>query len=115
MRNQTALIQDALKTGLTRTRSFYVIVPENDEQGIPIGKGACKAVILRLNKYRYNTKNVSKVEYIYFGDSNAQQFELDIGEESQLIVCQDLSEIYVRTSVGHWSNEVAEVSVLVYE
>lgn len=113
--NQNSIIQDAIKMGLTRTRTFYLIVPENEELGIPIGTGACKGVILRLNTYRYNSKTKSKVEYIYYGDSTAQQYELEIGKESQLILCQDLSEIYARTPVGHWAGEVAEVSVLVYE
>lgn len=115
MNARSSVIQDALKIGMTKTRTFYLLVPENNVQGIEIGKGACKGVIIRLNKYKNNTDDASAVLYVYYGDSTAQQYELEQGKESQLILCTDLSQIYVRTPSGLWGGETAEISVLVYE
>lgn len=80
----------------TKSRFEYLEVPFSDEQGIPIGQGSAKAVILRYPSRTFNTNDAFVPAYVYFGDSQAQQFELQRGEESQLLMVTDLQEIFVR-------------------
>lgn len=78
--------------------------------GIEIGRGKCRAVILRLNQYDRNSTNATlqAVEQAYYGDSQSQEFELLRGVDSELIFCNDLSEVFVRAP------EACNIQVLIY-
>jgi len=74
-----------------------------DEQGFPLGSGKCSGVILRANvlkpngigsKVALNTAGAGAVFYV--GDSNRQECEVQVGVDSPLFICSDLSEIFIR-------------------
>ncbi len=99
-----------LKRGLTKTSFRTIPVAVSQTVGKPIGLGECKAVILRLNNYTRNTTTgaVQAVETAYYGDEQTQEFELLRGIDSEIIFCEDLSEVFVRTA------EACTIQVLVY-
>ncbi len=99
-----------LERGITKTRFFTLPVAITLATGAEIGTGKCKAVILRLNKYTRNTTTgaVQAVETAYYGDAKSQEFELLSGIDSEIIFCEDLSEVFIRTA------EACTVQVLVY-
>lgn len=74
-----------------------------DEQGFPLGNGKCSGVILRANilepngmgaKINLNTAGATVAFYV--GDSNRQECEVQVGVDSPLFICSDLSEIFIR-------------------
>lgn len=86
-------------------------------QGIEIGQGACLAVILRLNRYVFNntTGTENTIRQIYYGDRTRQECELLRGESSEIIFCNDLSEVFIRcpydpAGVGNQ----AFISIMIY-
>jgi hypothetical protein len=97
---------------ICHTRFTSVTVPADNTQGLPIGQGACKAVILKLNRYVFNSTNGTEqgVEQMYIGDAQAQDWELERGRSSDIIFCKDLNEVFVRVPSG----EVALVQILMY-
>lgn len=78
-----------------------IVIPTTAlNQGIPIGQGKCKAVLLRLNNTILNNSAGTLIPVaernVYYGDANGQFFELTNGQTSELILCEDLSEVYIR-------------------
>lgn len=96
--------------GATKTNFATISIPQtangvNYTQGRPIGNGKCKAVMLRLNAlFRNSTSAVYSPSTIYYsagfylGDQNRQEYEVLAGTNSPLIICNDLSEVWVRLS-----------------
>ncbi len=99
-----------LERGIKKTRFFTIPLAVTNETGVEIGIGKCRAVILRLNKYTRNTTSgaVQAVETAYYGDAKSQEFELLSGIDSEILFCEDLSEVFVRTA------EACNIQVLVY-
>jgi hypothetical protein len=97
---------------ICHTRFASVTVAPDNQQGLPIGQGACKAVILKLNRYVFNSTDGTEqdVEQIYFGDARSQDWELERGKSSDIIFCKDLNEVCVRVPSG----EIATVQILIY-
>jgi len=104
---------------LTETRTITVTVPASGvDKGFPIGQGRCKAVILRLNNYLYNTTTNALTPtnqgLLYYGDSSQQRFELirsassDIN--SELIICSDLNQVWIKGI----PNVANEIQVIIY-
>lgn len=117
MQNNQVLTKD-LHQGLTLTAVKNIPLKAGDiGKAISVAGGACKAVILQLNKYALNTTDVLKTEYFYFGDALSQNFEVIRGFPSQLIFCENLSQVFLRypdlvNSVG-WEENII-IQVLVY-
>lgn len=85
------------RAGITKTRFAALHIPSNVNQGIPIAsQGKCKAVVLRLNAFELDTDTEITIPAIYYGDAQRQQYELITGINSQIIFCDDLSEVWVR-------------------
>lgn len=82
------------------TKSEYLTIPvtQTPDQGIKIGEGKCKAVILKLNNFtRNNTAGLAiTATYFYYGDSTEQERECLRGISSDLIFCTDLNQVYIR-------------------
>lgn len=94
---------------ITQTEFFTVQLKASaNVRGIPIGTGACKAVRLRVNVLVRNSQTATPIaaneRLVYYGDRNSQEFELYAGDgvmftpSSELIICQDLSEVYIRSN-----------------
>lgn len=118
-------IQALLNRGITRTEFFTLAVPYTPDKGIPIGQGACKAVVLKVNALTRNDTNVF-VTHMYYGDSKGQEREL-IGAcgtaaagdpitynfgASEVIFCTDLSQVFVRHGLN---GNILQLQVLVYK
>lgn len=117
--------------GFSKTKFFTKPVGESPDTGIPIGVGACKAVMLKLNAFKRNdiesaVGNTANLPYyIYFGDSNSQEMELisltpggittALAGWSPLIYCENLQEVFVRYPLadGDWPT-IAQLQVMVY-
>lgn len=85
------------RAGITKSRFIGFNIPSNLNQGIPLAtQGKCKAVVIRLNKFEIDTDTEIAVPAIYYGDAQRQQYELITGINSQIIFCDDLSEVFVR-------------------
>lgn len=97
--NLAEKIDILLANNLTQTEFSSIPVKASLITGTPIGLGACKAVILRLNLYERNStkETVQAVEQIYYGDSTGQEFELLRGQDSEIIFCNALEDVFVRT------------------
>lgn len=103
-------IELLLARQITKTRFATITVPVNNK-GIAIGQGKCKAVILHLNFFVLDTSDTlqgtERAGGIYYGDQNQQTCELlqnstnaDArginNRSSNIIFCNDLSEVWVR-------------------
>jgi hypothetical protein len=122
-----------LANQITETAFSSVIVKSNVLQGQPIGQGACKAVILRANKfltysdapdtYNGDAGVGGRANKFYYGDSKQQTFEyllnvdnanrtLGNTKDSEIIYCKDLSDVWVR----QFNNENVdiEIQILIY-
>lgn len=100
---------DTLSDKPLHTRFGVVDVPISSfRAGFPLGRGKCKAVLFKpalyaLNTTTGNTLPTSAQRWIYIGDGNSQDFEvLEVGggEAEAIVLCQDLSEVYVRNATG---------------
>ena len=104
-----------LSRGITKTEFKIIRVAVTPEVGITLGQGGnaigCKAVILRLNQYERNSTNgtLQGVEQMYYGDAQSQEFELLRGVDSELIFCNNLQEVFVRTPTA------CTVQILLYK
>lgn len=83
---------------ITETEYKTVPVPQTLAQGMKIGEGKCKAVVLRLNRFTRN--NIAGVEvaatYFYYGDSQKIERECLRGESTDIIFCTNLDQVWVR-------------------
>lgn len=117
MQNNQVLLKN-LNDGLTLTAVKNIPLKAGAiGKPISVAGGACKAVILQLNKYALDTADALKAEYFYFGDTLSQNFEVIRGFPSQLIFCDNLNEVYLRypdlvNSLG-WETNII-IQVLVY-
>lgn len=104
-----------LQRGIVRTGFATTFVPENDSKGSPLGKGNCKAVVLRLNEFERNSTagTAQAVEQIYYGDAARQEFELKRGINSDIIFCTDLEEVFIRMPVDAAVADV-QVQIMIY-
>lgn len=104
--------------GVTKTNYITVPVLANASKGIKLGNGGCKAVVLRLNQYARNTVTdtfgATKACF-YIGDANRQEFEVLGGINSQVIFCNDLSEIWVRVPAAVTALGDVNIQVMIYE
>lgn len=82
-----------------RTKFYTIQVPaRSNVKGIPLGSGACRGVIVKINQGVLNdptTQAANQLRACYIGDSDSQNWELTT-ELSVSIPCRDLSEIFVR-------------------
>jgi len=101
-----------LGNGIQETTFQIVRVDKTNNVGVPIGQGACKAVVLYLNKYMRNSESGIEqgINQIYYGDSNGQEFELLAGVNSAIIFCSSLEKVFVRNPFP----AEARIQVLVY-
>lgn len=109
-------IKDLLLDGanLTLTDTVTVLVNPSNVEGVKIGEGKCKAVILRLNNHESNVATVTSTLYFYYGDSKSQIFEVLKGENSDIIFCTDLRQVFVRIPViAGWEAQIG-IQVMVY-
>lgn len=91
--------------------------------GKAIGNGKCKGVKLRFNFLQRDasTSNippdtVQNLACFYVGDANRQEYEALAGTDSPLILCNDLSEVWVRIPL--YSADAAytpAIQVIVYD
>ena len=89
-----------------RVQFETIIIPATAfRNGIPLGIGKCKGVILQLNTLALNTTTAAQIaanqRVLYYGDATRQQMELVGAPDSLLarspfIPCGDLSDIWVR-------------------
>lgn len=104
--------------GIDRTEFQTIAIPAVSlERGMPLGIGKCTAVILRLNLIQLNALSGAAgnaVVQVYYGDRNSQLFELIRGSNSELIICKDLSEIYIRTSYTQTPTQQNFVQAMIY-
>lgn len=89
------------KRTMLRTDFLTVTIPATAlKRGLPIGDGKCLAVVLYLNSLAHNTvtntATAANLAQIYYGDARSQERELIRGQQSDIIFCKDLSEVYVR-------------------
>lgn len=125
-------IELLLARQITKTRFATITVPVNNK-GIQLGQGKCKAVVLHLNYCVLN----QATEYqnggergggIYYGDQNQQTCELLFNttsadasgintRSSEIIFCNDLSEVWVRGKLQRGAGDGVEFSleVIIYE
>jgi len=105
------------------TKQVYSQGGVNYAQGFPIGNGKCKAVTLKVNAlFRNVNSNIYTVlgnfygGCIYVGDNNRQEYEVLAGIESPLIICNDLSEVWVRVGAEMLaaSEKPLSIQVIVY-
>lgn len=98
--------------GTTETAFECIAVKETDVSGIPIGQGKCKAIRLQLNEFTLNSTDGTQIanRQIYFGDSQAQEIELQRGAVSHLIVTDRLEKVFVRNP----SATIAQVQIWIY-
>lgn len=117
---------------MNKKTNFFTIAFENklppnfNEFGMPIGNGKCKAVILRTNLMARNKSDIKvpsnstgATVAFYVGDQNSQEYEVMIGQDSPLFLCNDLSEIFIRMPLG-WrdidpDNMNYAIQVIVYD
>lgn len=118
---------------ITKTRFATITVPVNDK-GTPLGQGKCKAVVLHLNFYVLNGSDTQQsggagdeAGGIYYGDSNQQTCELLLSSTAQattnintrssnIIFCNDLSEVWVRAKQTKAGTAVSfQLEVIIYE
>lgn len=84
---------------ITRSEHKTFVAPASTlAQGVALGNGKCKAVILKFNSFvRNDTAGLAVAPtYIYFGDSQSTERELLRGVSSDVIFCNDLNEITIR-------------------
>lgn len=85
---------------ITKTEFKSLPISQTVSEGIPLSTagGKCKAVVLKFNTFaRNDTAGLAVVPtYCYYGDSQAQDRELLRGVSSDIIFCDDLSEVFVR-------------------
>lgn len=113
----------------TRTRFSSVVVKVDNLQGVPVGMGKCKAIKIRPNQFVINSNNLQAVtvqDRLYYGDSKQQTFEypLTVGADrlaganpfaSELIYCQDLSEVYLRVPATDGGIAELEVQIMIFD
>lgn len=102
--------------GITRTEFRTIDVPLSADAGKEIGQGRCTAVKLRLNRIRYNLIAGTPQDclFIYYGDRNNQRWELERGETSELIICKDLSEVYVKSPFTPSATVQSFIEIIIY-
>ncbi len=107
---QPRIQQFGMLQGIAKTKFIAVPVAVTLTQGVPIGMGKCRAVILRLNQYTRNDTGggLQAVEAAYYGDDQSQEFELLRGVDSEIIFCTDLQEVFIRSA------EACTVQILIY-
>lgn len=104
-------IQALTNRGITRTEFFTLAVPYTPNVGIPIGQGACKAVVLKVNSLIRNSDDAPIIGTLYYGDSKSQERELigftiggggifSYSNSSDVIFCTDLSQVFVRQGLN---------------
>lgn len=79
-----------------------VIIPASAGNfGKPIGDGKCLGVIIKNNAYILNGAALTNIpaseRFLYVGDMSGQFWQLVSNSSTDLILCEDLSEIYVRS------------------
>lgn len=96
-----------------RTQFAVVTIPATAvRNGLPLGNGKCVGVELQLNTYVLDSTTAAltaaNLSNIYYGDAQGQSFELAVGNNvvatgspspknnSGMIYCKDLSEVFVR-------------------
>lgn len=111
------VLELGVMTLFKKSRITSLEVPFSDTVGIAIGQGRVKAVILHCPTYLLNsaTSRFANQKYIYYGDSEAQQTELELGKDSPLIFVNDLSEIFVRCPTAFNGANPVLLSVIQYE
>jgi hypothetical protein len=90
-----------LTRDITHTQFGTISVPATALlKGVKIGQGKCRAVVLYLNSLALNTTTnaatAAILAQVYYGDSRSQFRELIRGQQSDIIFCTDLSQVYVR-------------------
>ena len=103
-----------LANGLTQSKSINVPLRASGIGKPLLEKGACKAVVLRLNEYVRDTETQTDAPYFYYGDSNEQNIEVLRGINSQVVFCDDLSEVFVRYPVLSGRDAQIVIRVIVY-
>lgn len=110
--------------GATKSSFFAIHVHATltATQGIKIGSGKCKAVRLRLNALTRDTQTaifsvdgVQNQGCFYLGDANRQEYEVLAGTDSPLILCNDLSEVWVRFPPYLYVAPAGAIQVIVYD
>lgn len=96
------------------------------KQGVSLGQGPCSAVRLSVNAYAHDTSPAALVVatnfFIYYGDVTRQEKELIIVDnaghvntfDSGLILCRDLSEVFVRVPLIAAYPDIIMVQARVY-
>lgn len=99
--------------GATRTQ-FETIQTRGSSafyNGMPLGQGACKAVLLQTNALIRNTtvSLPAQQRVFYVGDATRQEHQrIDSNWGMIPIFCKDLSEVYVR------GNAAVTIQILIY-
>lgn len=98
--------------GITKTDTHTLPVTQTLISGIPVGQGACKAIVLRLNSnIRNNTAaGLVTATYFYWGDAQKQENEVLRGIDSIVIFCKNQEEVFVRNAFSG----VINIQVVVY-
>lgn len=102
--------------GVTRVEFKTIQVPLSLDQGKEIGQGRCCAVRLRLNQVQYNVTagTAQACLFVYYGDRNNQRWELERGETSELLICKDQSEIFVKSPFAPSTTVQAFLEIMIY-
>ena len=114
---------------ITRTSFFNIPLTAPMASGVPIGKGSCKAVRLKLNNFEIGTTETIqasgiKSSRILYGDARQQTAELPLfvdpagGSNGYVhwtpkIYCTDLEQVYVMAPDNSTTNTLT-VQVMIY-